>query len=220
MLPIGVAKFMEPKPGAPVPPPFVGHVDPVADEPADHSSPIPVPKVVRRWLPLIKLVGPSLVALIAAVGAARKGQDEVAGQTDRGYALLYPKAEASEKRFKAIETSINQLAQAIQVQGRLILAAQPGFTPAGLPAPIQATPLTPAARRKKAKRLAPAADPELVKKVQVQAVKTLAEIQQRAANPAPVTAPLPPTIPAQLPPPAPLPSPPPATIPLLPAETK
>lgn len=164
------------------------------------SEPVPVPRVLKKWLPVIKTVGPAILALIAALGAARKGQDEAEGHTDRGYALLYPKAKASDERFKAIETSIKQLAEAVEVQGRLILAAQPGFTPTGLPAPAPATPLTPAARRKKAKRAAAPADPALVKKVQVQAVKTLVEIQQRAANPAPVTAALPSAIPAQLPP--------------------
>jgi hypothetical protein len=187
--------------GPPKPPPAFKPADPAVAPPADQSSPIPLPNAVKKWIPIIKTVGPALVALIAAVGAARKGQDEVSDKTDRGYAYLAPNAIASKKHFEAIETSIKQLADTVELQGKLLLAMQPGFTPAGLPAPAPATPLTPAARRKKTKRVPAPADPALVKKVQVQAVKTLAEIQQRAANPAPIVAPVPATIPAQPPPP-------------------
>lgn len=167
--------------------------------PADQSGPIPVPKVIKRWLPFLKAVVPALVTLIIAVADARTGKHEVSEKTDTAYETLAPPTNANSARIAKIEDSIRKLADTVELQGKLLLAMQPGFTTAGVPAPAPAKPPTPAQARKKAKRLSPPADPALVKKVQVQAVKTLAEIKQRAADPAPTAPPLPPTIPAQPP---------------------
>ena len=189
-------------------PPPTPRQEPPAIEPADQSAPIPVPQVVKRWLPMLKTVVPPLVALIIAITDARTGKHEVSEKTDTAYETLAPKTNGSIERINHLEDSVKKLADAVEVQGRLLLSTQPGFTTTGTPAPLPTKPPTRAMRREKA-RHATLTDPALVKKVQTESVKTAQDIKQRAAAPAPIVAPAPPTIPAQPPPPPPVPAPPP-----------
>ena len=175
--------------------------------PADQSSPIPIPQVVKRWLPMLKTVVPPLVALIIAITDARTGKHEVSEKTDTAYETLAPSTNANSQRIKKIEESVSKLADTVELQGKLLLAMQPGFTTGGVPAPAPTKPPSPAMRREKARHAA-LADPALVKKVQAESVKTLQEIKKRAAEPTPAAVPVPSTIPAQ-PPPPPVPAPPP-----------
>jgi hypothetical protein len=159
-----------------------------------------VPKVVKQWLPIIKTVGPAVVALVIAIADGRTGKHDVSEKTDTAYETLAPSTNANSKRIRSIEESVRKLADTVELQGKLLLAMQPGFTTAGIPSAPTAAP-TPATRHKKAK---PPADPALVKKVQVSAVTTLQDIKKRADEPAPVVVPVPATIPAQPPPAAPI----------------
>lgn len=194
---IVVAKTMEP--GKSSPPPIPGQAVPAADL-TEQSTPIPVPRAVRKWLPILKTVGPPLVAMLIAITDARTGKHEVSEKTDTAYETLAPSTNNNSKRIKKIEESIGKLADTVELQGKLLLAMQPGFTTAGTPAPLPTKPPTQAMRREKA-RHAPPADPALVKKVQAESVKTFQEIKKRAAEPAPAAVTVPATIPAQPPPP-------------------
>jgi hypothetical protein len=142
-------------------------------------------------------VAPMFAFLGAVVTGHFQGQakkEEATKLTDTAYKTLAPVANEQAAELKAIRDDLAKLADTVAIQGKLLLANQPGFTPTGAVAPV-----APTARRKKPKR-APAAAPALIKQVQDNAAKNLQEIKERALEPTPAVAPVPTQIPKEPPP--------------------
>lgn len=142
---------------------------------------------------IAKYAGPAAVGFLlttahtwADKAETDKKVEHVNHRAEAGYDKLGPEFNALIAESKANKDAIARLTDTVELQGRLLLASRPGFTPEGKPE-AKATP------RRAARARRP--DPTLVKKVADNATKGLAAIKAAVTEP---TTPAPRPVPATL----------------------
>ncbi len=139
-------------------------------------------------------MGPTVLALGSLIAGrvqhtdAKAGADKAAKSADVAYKTLAPAANESAAEIKQLRQDLAALADTVRLHGKLLLSAQPGFTPTGA-----ATDDTGRVGRRRRP------DAALVKKVEEATTAKLPAIQARAAK-VPQVPVVPKEIPAEAPP--------------------
>lgn len=157
-------------------------------------------------LPKLALAaGPAIVALLLGTFQHWSGKAETEHKTTVAYGTLEQGVNDHAAKIASLQKAVSELAASVALQAQLALASQPGFDAKGKPesAPVAAAS---AAKKRRARGVAPPADPTIIKKVQEDAAKNQA-LKAKLAAPVPPAVVVPKELPAEVPKPATPPAP-------------